>query len=153
MGTAAIEGDCCATLSGKGLTLYRLTAQGPATVATIPLDNNAGCPAISGGRVYACGAKRMLCVEAETGEVVWETTGDDLALGGGQWSFAGPVVGSNVVAVLDGRSVVQLFTTADGKRLGQLPVDALKCTSFAVPGNALVTRGWKAVVGYRREQR
>jgi hypothetical protein len=86
------------------------------------------------------------------GKVVWETTGDDLALGGGQWSFTGPVVTSNVVAVLDGRSAVQLFATADGKRLGQAPVDALKCTSFAVADKALVTRGWKAVVYYRPEQ-
>jgi len=91
----------------------------------------------------------MLCADALTGKVLWETTGTDLALGGGQWSFASPMVGSGVVCVLANRLL--LFSAADGKRIGNpaLQVPVLKCTSLALAGDCLIARDYKAVVCYR----
>ena len=95
----------------------------------------------------------MLCADALTGKVLWETVGADLALGGGQWSSTSVTVGSGVVCVLNG-SQVWLFAAENGKRLaGPLVVDNLKGgTSLAVAGDSLVTRGWKAVVCYKTQR-
>jgi len=90
----------------------------------------------------------MLCADALTGKVRWETTGTDLALGGGQWSFSSPIVGAGVVCVLSNRLL--LFSAADGKRVGNpaLQVPVLKCTSLAMAGDRLIARDSKAVVCY-----
>jgi hypothetical protein len=90
----------------------------------------------------------MVCADAVTGKVLWETAGADLALGGGQWSYASPMVGSGVVCVLSNRLL--LFSATDGKRLGnpalQIPVH--RCTSLAIAGEFLVARGRNGVVCY-----
>lgn len=118
----------------------------PAALRRAPLAETPPAPGKAAG---AYGA--MLCVDAATGKVRWEAGGPDLSLGGGQWSYVAPVVGSGVVCVLDGRGALRLFAAADGKRVGKgpLPVDTLRCTSIAVAANAVVTRGWKSVVCYR----
>jgi hypothetical protein len=91
----------------------------------------------------------MLCADAASGKVLWEAPVADQPLGGGQWNFASPMVGSGVVCVLSNRLL--LFSAENGKRLGNpsLQVPVLKCTSLAVAGNCLIARDWKALVCYK----
>jgi hypothetical protein len=91
----------------------------------------------------------VLCADAQSGKVLWESAGADMNVGGGQWSFASPMVGSGVVCVLANRLL--LFSAADGKRAGNpaLQVPTLKCTALALAGDCLIARDGKAVVCYR----
>jgi outer membrane protein assembly factor BamB len=95
----------------------------------------------------------VLCADAAAGKVLWETTGPDLALGGGQWSFTSVVAGSGVVCVLSNRLL--LFSAADGKRVGSrdLKLPALKRTSLALAGDRLIARDWNAVVCHKSYKR
>ena len=155
--TVAVEGDVAACMSGANLAIHRIGADAPTRVAAIPLKNGAGCPAIRDGRVYACGLRpapegkglpAVLCAGAD-GTIRWETSVPGAALGGGQWSFISPVVGDGVVCVLTGQATL-LLDAKTGEVLGApRPVDALKCTSVAVVGDRLITRGWTSVVCYR----
>jgi outer membrane protein assembly factor BamB len=111
----------------------------------------AGKPAEKAKKPATIGA--LICVEAKTGAVVWETTDPEWSPGGGQWSFTSVTVGSGVVCVLNGNQV-RFFTAENGKRLaGPLVADNLKGgTSLAVAGDYLVTRGTKAVVCYKAQR-
>lgn len=99
------------------------------------------------GKVAKVGV--VLCADAAGGKVLWETPVADQPLGGGQWSFASPMVGSGVVCVLANRLL--LFSAENGKRLGNpsLQVPVLKCTSLAVAGDCLIARDSKALVCYK----
>jgi outer membrane protein assembly factor BamB len=155
--TVAVEDDIAAGMSGANLAIYRIGADGATRTAAIPLENGAGCAAIRDGRIYACGLRpvpggkgmpSVLCADAE-GTIRWETPVPGAALGGGQWSFTAPVVGSGVVCILTGQSTLLLLEADTGKLLGDArPVDALKCTAIAVAGDCLVTRGWSGVRCY-----
>lgn len=156
--TVAVEGRIAACMSGGNLAICRIGVDAPTRVAAIPLKNSAGCPAILDGRIYACGVRPspdgkgvpvVLC-DATDGTIHWETSIPGAALGGGQWSFISPVVGDGVVCVLTGQSTLLLLDAKMGEVLGDPhPVDALKCTSLAVAGDRLITRGWTGVVCYR----
>ncbi len=93
----------------------------------------------------------LLCIDAATGKVLWETVGEDLQLGGGQWSYISPMVGSGIVCVLSNR--LFLFSAADGRRLGSptLQIPTHKCTALAMAGDSLVARGRHAVVCYKTQ--
>ena len=156
--TVAVERDIAACMSGANLAIYRIGADAPTRVSAIPLRNGAACAAVRDGRIYACGlrpapdgngAPVALCAGAD-GTIHWETSVPGAALGGGQWSFISPVVGDGVVCVLTGQSTLLLLDAKTGEVLGDpRPVDALKCTSLAVAGDRLITRGWTGVVCYR----
>lgn len=162
--TPAVEGDLCAVMGGKGLTISRLTTQGPQLLAERVLDNGGGNAAIHQGLVYACGKSSpgpgpdgkpapavgtVVCLEAATGAVRWQTAEPTLAVGG-QWSFVSVVVGDGVVAVLSNTSL-WLYDVRDGRRRRDpLTLDNLKGgTSCAIVGDRIITRGTKAVRCYR----
>ncbi len=164
--TPAIEGGILAVMgAGKGLLISRPSGTGHAPIAEFPLDNSSGNAAIIGGRVFACGQRgggkkadgskepsvgMMICVEAATGKILWETADPTMSLGGGQWSFTSVVVGGSTVAVLANRSL-WLFDARDGKRLREaISVDNHKGgTSLALAGDRLITRGAKSIVCYQ----
>lgn len=74
----AIRGDYMAVVGQNkdfGLQAYKLTAQGPEKLWSVPFHDRGTSPLIYGDHVYAFGRggnARALCVELETGEVKWE---------------------------------------------------------------------------------
>jgi outer membrane protein assembly factor BamB len=162
--TPAIAGDHVAVMGGKGLLVAQLTAAGPRRFAEIELANGAGNAAIADGRVYACGLRvagqtetgapkqvsHVVCVDATSGTVIWDTVCPALSGVGGQWSFASVNVAGGIVAVL-GNNRLHLLNATDGKVLREpVELDVLKGgVSLALGMDRLVARGGKNLVCYR----
>ena len=162
--TPAVEGDLVAVMGGKSLLIGQMSRPTVRVIAEVELSNAGGNAAIAKGRVYACGARvenpadkgkpkpvgHVVCVDAATGTLLWDTPCPDLGLMGGPWSFASVTVAGDVVAVLANDRLL-LLRTNDGAVLREvLKLDVVNYgVMMALSADRLVTRGWKNLVCYR----
>ena len=140
-----VAGDRAVVMTSKdetGLVAFRLSPEKGEKAWTVPLAVRGATPVIYDGRVYAAGAKKAVCVDLESGKVVWESEAlkED-------WSSPAFVSG-RLLANLGGQSVLMEAGDEGLSRLGRARLGPLRCTSPAVADGRLYIRQDKAVACY-----
>jgi outer membrane protein assembly factor BamB len=156
--TPAVSGQTmvfCGGTKDLGLTAYSLSLKEPKLLWNVPLIERFTSPVIFGGHVYVVGGGsgvmefgvkdkgRALCVDLETGKVVW-----DQLVGAGA-EFSSPILADGKLIVLVGTSLHLMKASPEGYlSLGQAPLGLARWVSPALASGKLFLRTNKSVVCY-----
>ena len=137
-GYVVVEGNKPAV----GLIAYKLGKEKPETAWSLPITNSGSSPVIYKDHVYAEGKDRTLCVELATGKIAWEQKlGVD--------TYASPSIVDGLMFMTSPQAMTVLNADpADGKVLGKMKLQHLRCTSAAIADGKMVLRSKERITCY-----
>lgn len=147
--TPVVVGDrlvVTSTLDGKNIIAYDLGGEAPREMWAhgFLAQRYSASPIVFEGAVYHLCSDRHLCLDLETGAVLWERQA--------QSSISSPLLAEGKLLVYENRGGFVSLIRA-GKEayesLGKAKVGALYCASPALVGNTLYLRTAKSVAAYR----
>jgi len=152
LSTPAIAGDLMAlyTPNAKnGLLVYRLTADGPQQLWSLPYSDRGASPVIHDGFVYAIGGwqkPHAVCVGLETGKVAWEVKVPETEI-------SSPIVADGKIwhnfGMFENTSLYCLRATPEKYvLLGKAPIPVVTATSPAIVDGRIYLRLLDAVTCY-----
>ncbi|MCB1203316.1 MAG: PQQ-like beta-propeller repeat protein [Verrucomicrobiae bacterium] len=133
-------------LDGKNIIAYDLSETGAHErwSHSFLAQRYAASPIVKDGRVFHLCSDRHLCLDLESGKVIWERQA--------QSSISSPLLADGKLLVYENRGGFVSFLRAESDNyevLGKAKVGALYCASPALAGKTLYLRTSKSVAAYR----
>ncbi len=134
------------TLEGRNLAAYDLGEGEPEERWSIGFlaRRYSGSPLVYEGAVYHLCGDRHLCLDLESGEILWEREA--------QSSISSPLLADGKILVYENRggflSMIRAYP-GDYQDLGRAKVGALYCASPAIVGDTIYLRTAKSVAAFR----
>lgn len=149
--TPVVDGDYAIITSktdGKNLIAYKLSKTGPEELWTQSFlaRRYGSSPIVYENAVYHLGSERHLCLDLDTGKILWERKA--------QSSISSPLLADGKLLVYENRGGFVSVIAArqdEYKQLARIKVGALYCASPALVGKDLYFRTAKSVSSLRFE--
>lgn len=137
--TPAVAGATMVVQHGKGMRVYRVSPTAAEEVVELPLGGSrGGSPVNDGAKAYSTSGKEAVCLNAESGEIIWKSKGVPE-------QFSSAILADGKLVCLGGKGSLALLDAASGKRLGGAKVGSVQCVSPTLAKGKLYVRTAKGV--------
>jgi len=137
--TPAVAGATMIVQHGKGMRVYRVSPTAAEEVVELPLGGSrGGSPVNDGAKAYSTSGKEAVCLNAESGEIIWKSKGVPE-------QFSSAILADGKLVCLGGKGSLALLDASSGKRLGDAKVGSVQCASPTLAKGKLYVRTAKGV--------